>query len=77
MSFKLELSKNRFTIINTVAETVFAGTAYDYNNIEFKTKGFLHFLQEYLQFEYPEAEYLRGTIENWIEFNTLTTTIEE
>ena len=73
MSFKLELSKDRFTISNTVAETMFAGTAYDYHHIEFNTKGFLHFLQEYLQFENLEANYLHMTIENWVEFNILTT----
>ena len=76
MNFKLELSKDRFTIINTTAETVFAGTAYDYHNIEFNTKGFLHFLQEYLQFENLEANYLCMTIEKWVEFNILTTTKE-
>ena len=73
MTFKLELSKDHFTIINTPAETVFSGTVYDYNNIEFKTKGFLHFLQEYLQFEKPAANYLYNSVGEWIDYITLTT----
>lgn len=73
MSFKIELSKDKFTIINTIAETVFSGTLYDYNNIEFKTRGFLHFLQEYLQFETTTASYINKNISDWADFNTLTT----
>lgn len=68
-----ENSNDSFIIKNLLLGTVYAGTYYDYNQIEFVSKsgGMEQWLQDYMQFEQHEAFYIAIQLENWHNFITL------
>lgn len=75
MSFKLTLENtcteysgnNKFVIENYLSESVYQGTLYEYNQIQFVTKsgGMVQWLQDYMQFELREATYIAEQLNNW------------
>jgi hypothetical protein len=75
MNFKLTLENtctdycgnNKFVIENYISESVYQGTLYEYNQIQFVTKsgGVVQWLQDYMQFEQHEATYIAEQLNNW------------
>ena len=78
MTFKLSLEyhhedwigDHNFTIENLSTQTMFKGTIYDYNQIQFmsKTGGVVQWLQDFLQFELNEATHIAEQLNNWQHF---------
>ena len=63
---------NGFIIKNLRFGSSYAGTLYDYNQIEFVSKsgGMEQWLQDYMQFEQHEAYFIATQLENWHTFIT-------
>ena len=62
-----------FIIKNLRFGSSYAGSLYDYNQIEFVSKsgGMKQWLQDYMQFEEHEARFIATQLENWHTFLTL------
>lgn len=78
MTFKLSLEyhhedwigDHNFTIENLSTQTLYKGTIYEYNQIQFITKsgGMVQWLMDYMQFEQHEATYIAEQLNNWQHF---------